>query len=239
MLWTNTRAERSDPPATTRSKTAAESARERATAARLAAEAAESEAEVAEARDRASAARLAAARAEEVVQKEPAKVAGRQRSTRAIAAVVLAWLAGFALLGLSGHFVKHHHDVTTRQAENAAFVQAARQGVMNMTTLDFNNAEADVQRVIDGSTGGFRDDFQGRSESFISTVQASKVVTEGTVSDAGVESTDGDSAVVLVAATSEVTNTAGAQEEPRSWRLRVTVSPDGDQLKMSKVEFVP
>lgn len=47
-----------------------------------------------------------------------------------------------------------------------------------------------------------------------------------------------DSAVVLVVASERVTNAAGAKDEPREFRLRVTVSPDGDQLKMSKVEFV-
>jgi Mce-associated membrane protein len=48
-----------------------------------------------------------------------------------------------------------------------------------------------------------------------------------------------DSAVVLVASTSEVSNSAGAKQNPRSYRLLVTITRDGDQLKMSKVEFAP
>ena len=48
-----------------------------------------------------------------------------------------------------------------------------------------------------------------------------------------------DTAIVLVAASSRVTNSAGAKQEPRSWRLRVDLQRDGDQIKMSKVEFVP
>jgi len=48
-----------------------------------------------------------------------------------------------------------------------------------------------------------------------------------------------DSAVVLVSATSRVTNAAGAKQEPRSWRLSVNLQREGDQIKMSKVEFVP
>ncbi len=50
---------------------------------------------------------------------------------------------------------------------------------------------------------------------------------------------DDDSAVVLVAASSRVTNTAGAKQEPRTWRLSVSLQRDGDAIKMSKVEFVP
>jgi Mce-associated membrane protein len=48
-----------------------------------------------------------------------------------------------------------------------------------------------------------------------------------------------NSAVVLVASTSEVTNAAGAKQDPRNYRLIVTVTRDGGQLKISKVEFVP
>ncbi|WP_461480171.1 hypothetical protein [Mycobacterium sp. HUMS_1102779] len=46
-------------------------------------------------------------------------------------------------------------------------------------------------------------------------------------------------AVVVVASTSEVTNAAGSKQDSCSYRLIATVTRDGDQLKMSKVEFVP
>jgi Mce-associated membrane protein len=48
-----------------------------------------------------------------------------------------------------------------------------------------------------------------------------------------------DTAVVLVSATSRVTNAAGAKQEPRTWRLSVNLQRDGGQIKMAKVEFVP
>jgi Mce-associated membrane protein len=60
-----------------------------------------------------------------------------------------------------------------------------------------------------------------------------------TVNSVAVESMSDDSAVVLVAASSRVTNSAGANQEPRSWRLSVDLQRDGGQIKMSKVEFVP
>lgn len=65
------------------------------------------------------------------------------------------------------------------------------------------------------------------------------MVTEGTVNAAAVESMSGNTALVLVSATSRVTNSSGAKDEPRPWRLRVTVTEEGGQYKMSKVEFVP
>ncbi len=70
-------------------------------------------------------------------------------------------------------------------------------------------------------------------------VQESKAITEGTVNGAAVESMDEHSAKVLVSATSRVTNKPDAKDEPRTWRLKVTVADDGGQYKMSNVEFVP
>ena len=92
----------------------------------------------------------------------------------------------------------------------------------------------------DSSTGKFRDDFASQAAEFTKTVEDSKAVTEGTVTAAALVSMDDHSALVLVAATSRVTNLpAGKEQQPRAWRLKVTVTEDGGQYKMSKVEFVP
>jgi Mce-associated membrane protein len=156
-------------------------------------------------------------------------------ATSKVAAIIL--ICAFA--GASGYIVWQDHDATERAQRAANFVAGARQGVINMTSLDFNRAKEDVQRVLDTSTGQFRDDFQQRAKDFVSVVEQSKVVTQGTVNAAAVESMDQHSASVLVAATSRITNAAGAKDEPRAWRLRVTVTEDGGQYKMSKVDFVP
>jgi Mce-associated membrane protein len=65
------------------------------------------------------------------------------------------------------------------------------------------------------------------------------VVTQGTINATAVESMGEHSASILVAATSRITNAAGAKDEARVWRLRVTVTEDSGQYKMSKLEFVP
>lgn len=150
------------------------------------------------------------------------------------AAVIL--ICAFA--AATGYMMWRDHDATERAQRSANFVAGARQGIINMTSLDFNRAKDDVQRVIDSSTGQFRDDFQQRAKDFASVVEQSKVVTQGTVSSAALESMDEHSASVLILATSKITNAAGAKDEPRVFRLRVTVTEDGGQYKMSKVDFV-
>ena len=151
---------------------------------------------------------------------------------------IAAVVAICALLGVSGWLAWHHHNVVQERQRAAAYIAAARQGVVNLTSLDFNKAKEDVQRVLDSATGAFKDDFQKRAEDFESVVKDSKAVTEGSVAAAAVESMNNDSAVVLVLANERVTNIAGAKDQPRTFRFRVSVVHDGDQLKLSKVEFV-
>jgi Mce-associated membrane protein len=142
------------------------------------------------------------------------------------------------LLIASGLMLWHHHSVLAERQRSAAYIAAAKQGVINLTSLDFNKAKEDVQRVLDSATGEFRDDFQRRADDFTSVVKDSKAVTEGSVVATAVESMAKDSAVVLVLANERVTNSAGAKDDPRAFRFRVSVVRDGDQLKISKVEFV-
>lgn len=162
----------------------------------------------------------------------------RQIPGMGTALTAAAIVAICALLAASGYMIWHHHGVAAQQQRSAAFVAAAKQGIVNMLSLDFKKAKDDVQRVIDSSTGEFRDDFQKRAADFTSVVEKSQVVTEGGVVATAVESAGKDSAVVLMLATERVTNAAGAKEEPRTFRLRVSVARDGDQIKLSKVEFV-
>ena len=90
---------------------------------------------------------------------------------------VLAGLVGW--LGYRAY--QKHED----QARRDQFVQVARQGAVNLTTISYTEVDADVQRIIDLSTGAFRDDFQQRAKPFIEVVKAAQSKSEGTVTDAG------------------------------------------------------
>ena len=179
--------------------------------------------------------------AEEPAEAEPAGKRRRWRAGRILktlaAAIAIACTA--ALITLSVLMILNHRHQEADQQRRAQYAAAARQSVVTLMSLDFNKAKEDVQRIIDNSTGTFRDDFKNQADDFIKVTQESKVVTEVNVNTTAVESMSDDSAVVLVSASSRVTNAAGAKQEPRSWRLSVDVKRDGDQLKMSKVEFVP
>lgn len=133
----------------------------------------------------------------------------------------------------------HHHGVSAQRDDDAAIVDAARTGVTALLTIDHATARADVQRVLDVTTGNFRDDFARSADDFVLTAEQSKAVTKGSVKSAALESAENDGGVVLLAVTSEVTNANGARADPRPFRMSVTVARDGGRYKMSNLEFVP
>jgi Mce-associated membrane protein len=157
-----------------------------------------------------------------------------------VVAMTLAVLCTAALITASVLMVNEHRKATENRQLNAEFSAAGRQGVVTLMSLDFNTAEDNVQRIIENTTGQFKADFEDQAADFVKVAQDSKVITDVTVTAAAVESMTPNQAVVLVAATSRVTNSSGAKQEPRAWRLQVSLERvDGGQIKMAKVEFVP
>lgn len=175
---------------------------------------------------------------------EPNAKSPRRRLPRptwkGIAATVVI-LCTVALLAASGYMIVNHRQAQKLQAQNAEYAAAARQGVVTLMSLNFTQAQEDVQRIIDTSTGQFKDDFEQQAADFVAVAQDSKVITDVTVNSTAVEleSMTDDTAVVLVAASSRVTNSSGADQEPRTWRLSVGLQREDGQIKLAKVEFVP
>jgi Mce-associated membrane protein len=154
----------------------------------------------------------------------------------ALVAGLMVVVALAALCGWLGYRAYQSHQ-TEQQLE--LFVQVGRQGALNLTTIDFAHADADIQRILDSATGTFYDDFAQRSKPFIDVVKQAQSKSVGTVTEAGLESENGDQAQVLVAVAVKTSNDGAAEQAPRAWRMRVSVQKVGDQAKVSNVEFVP
>ncbi|OZE91317.1 hypothetical protein CH299_12340 [Rhodococcus sp. 14-2686-1-2] len=160
----------------------------------------------------------------------------RQVRRGAVGAAVLAVVALGATAGVL--LYQHMRFEATRDLEQR-YLQAARQSVLDLTTISAATVDDDVARVLERSTGTFRDQFAERSDDFVSVVEQADVRATGSITEAGIENSDDSAASVLVAATSSVTNSSGAQEEPRVWRLRITLDNEDGTILVSDVEFVP
>ncbi|TDH52875.1 hypothetical protein E2F47_13480 [Mycobacterium eburneum] len=164
------------------------------------------------------------------------------RGNRSPASIALAGGAAMVItLGSLGGYLGYQLTQQHRSEDQRnLFLQVAKQGAVNLTTIDWQHADADVARILDSATGQFYDDFSKRSKPFVDVVKQAQSRSEGSITEAGVESETGDAAQVLVAVTVKTTNAAAAQQDPRRWRMRLTVQKTGpDAAKVSDVVFVP
>jgi Mce-associated membrane protein len=145
-----------------------------------------------------------------------------------------------ALVGLGGWLGFRVHQDHQVQAQRNLYVQVARQTAINLTTINYTEVDADIKRVLDSSTGAFHDEFQNRSQPFVEVVKKVQSKSEGTIAEAGLLSYTKDQAQVLIAVAVKTSMAAApADQEPRRWRMRLTVDKTGDGAKVSNVEFVP
>ncbi|WP_201274578.1 Mce protein [Mycolicibacterium sp. CH28] len=144
-----------------------------------------------------------------------------------------------ALAGLVGQLGVRAYQSHRSEMQRNLVLQVARQGAVNLTTVDYQHADADVKRILESATGAFYDDFSKRVQPFIDVVKRVRSKSVGTVTEAGVESLGRNDAQVLVAVTVNTTAAGAPDQQPRAWRMRISVSGAGADAKVSNVEFVP
>ena len=151
-------------------------------------------------------------------------------------AVIAALALLLALVGWLGW-----RDVELRRAEHlrAAMLQAAREGLLALTTIDHEQVDDDVRRILDTSTGELREDFLKRAESFKEAAREARSKSAATVTASAVESVDGENGRVLVTLAVMTSNRGVPEQRPKAWRTRVSVVKDGGSYKVAAVEFVP
>ena len=164
---------------------------------------------------------------------EPARDRPPVRLTLTVGLAIVA-----ALIGLIGWVGLRAHRAHEEQEQRQLFLQAGRQSAVDLTTVDFHEADADVRRILAGATGQLHDNFSKRSQPFIDVVLRTQSKSVGTVTEAGIESQSGDRAEVLVAVTVRTSNAAAAEQQPHAWRMRLSVVKVGGEAKVSNVEFV-
>jgi Mce-associated membrane protein len=169
------------------------------------------------------------------VAEEPA-TAGPSHLRLALIAGIVAVLA---LGGLTGWLGYRANESRQMDRQRQTFLEVGRQGAINLTTLDYEHIDADVQRILDLATGTFYDDFQQRAPSFTDVVRQVKSKSVGTVTEAALEAGDtATQAEVLVAVTVKSVIVGQPEQQPRAWRMRILVQKIQGDTKVSNVEFV-
>ncbi|MDV2477062.1 hypothetical protein F8M49_20165 [Rhodococcus zopfii] len=171
----------------------------------------------------------------ESVPPEPtARASGRGIVVGTVATAVIAITAA-VVAGVSWSILRTEQ---ASQERDEQIVATARQVVVNLVTLRHQSADEDLQRVADGTTGQFRDQFTGAAGSFDDVLSQGQVESTGEVKEAGLVEADDRHAVVLAAVTSTVKNTEAPDGERRMYRMKVTLDAVDGRWLVSDVEFV-
>lgn len=139
----------------------------------------------------------------------------KKRISHVRLATIAGLVAVLALGGLAGWSGYRAYAAYQGEKQRQLFLQVGRQGALNLTTIDWEHAEADVQRVLDSATGTFYDDFQNRAAPFVEVVKQAQSKSVGTIAEAGLESATKDEGRVLVAVTVNTSN-IGAPSRSRA-----------------------
>ncbi len=99
-----------------------------------------------------------------------------------------------------------------------------------------------AQRILERSTGAFRDEFAQSTGAYSAFVARLGTVAAGDVDGVAITSRAGDVVTALVTAvvtTRSATDADRRTAEPRRFRLRATIEPDEGALRVAAVEFLP
>jgi len=155
--------------------------------------------------------------------------------------LILAWalsvLLVVALAGLTLSVVAVRRKKEA-EAQREGAMKAARQLALDFTTYDYKTWDADSKRVLDDSTGQFKQEFQSGIDAVKTDVATNKATSKGDVKEAAVVSNDKDSAQVLVIVNAVVTNTASTDGVERRYRIKLDLVREQDRWLTADLQVV-
>lgn len=169
-------------------------------------------------------------------------------TTTALAVVLLAVVATVTVLAVL-------RDDGSRELESAAMpwrdpggeltrrtrdvAAAARAETLAFLAVDHRDMAPLMDAVLEGATGTFKEQYAERREDLEKQAVENKSISSGEVVALGIGELDADSALVNVAANSEVQNTStDGTTQPRYYRLQLDLVREGDKWLVSQVQFV-
>jgi Mce-associated membrane protein len=120
-----------------------------------------------------------------------------------------------------------------------AISKAARAETQAFLNVDYTNMDPLMAKVLAGATGSFKQQYAGARANLKASATTALARSTGKVRSVGVGDLTPKTAVVFVAADSQVTNksTAG-KAQPRYYRLKLTMVKQGDAWLTSDLQFV-
>ncbi|MEV5560577.1 hypothetical protein AB0L44_43665 [Nonomuraea wenchangensis] len=144
------------------------------------------------------------------------------RSARIVITVLGGMLA--VLVGTGAWIAAEAREVQGRAGDREAVLLAAGAHAKNLVSLDYRTVDADLQRILDTSTGPARAEYVATAAKLKTTTVESKVVQTGVLRAAGLVSLTGGKAKALAVADVEIHwdgSDSPAQERYYRWSMEL------------------
>jgi Mce-associated membrane protein len=128
-------------------------------------------------------------------------------------------------------------ETLSRQYEDVT--AAARAETLAFLTVDYQNMDPLIAKVLDGATGAFKAQYQAAKPTLKATAKQGQSVATGKVREVGIGDIDGGNAVVFVAADGSVTNkNTEGKAQPRAYRFKLSMVHKGDKWLTSDLQIL-
>lgn len=181
----------------------------------------------------------------------PGPVPARRRGIRTASVVLLGLLAALLAIACVAVLIwptaVPGKSRAERADDRAVAVQAAATHVMKaFLDVDYRDMDPRVKKVLDLSTGTFKNQYQTASADLTTQVKAAQTVATGAVLRVGIGDIDEDKATVYVAADTQVSNTSIEKEKAagkdvdgrRYYRFQLTLTKVGDRWLLSDLQGI-
>jgi len=125
--------------------------------------------------------------------------------------------------------------------QGAAALAAGRQLAVNFVTMDYRTFDSYGSQVLNGASGSFRSDYAAKLTDLKKVIVANQTRSSVKQVEAGLVSSDPDSAEVIVGLVAPTSNTATPKAVDKTYRLRLALHRTSDAnspWKVINLEFV-
>jgi Mce-associated membrane protein len=168
--------------------------------------------------------------------REP-KRKSRPKISVGTALLVLAVCAAVVVAGVLG---SRWYDGRALDRAHQQALAAAKQTTVDFVSVSAASVDRDLQRIVAGATGDFRDEFTRGQAQVRAAVVENNVDSKGSVLRAALVSGDRDAAVVLVAVDATVSNAKSPEGRASHYRIQVDMARDrgSGHWLVAKLQFV-
>jgi len=160
---------------------------------------------------------------------------------RAVGRIVLAVAVVFAACGGWSYWRASQDEAINFGAERDRVLEAGKQAVAVLNTIDSAQAERDLRAWLEASTGSLRTELERARPQHLQRVQQMKTSTRGTVTDAAVTQLDtrAGTARMIAMVRIEVTPASGGGATIERKRFEAGLSRTSEGWKLQSLTAIP